>query len=65
MIKAIKKFFSRRFNKSEITYSDVKKKFKKHSKSQLIRMIAADQIIIDNMAKEFGVKDVKKYLRKK
>ena len=51
-------------NKSQVTYSDIKKKFKRYSKSQLIRMLTADQIIIDNMAKEFGVRDVKRYLKK-
>lgn len=53
-----------RKNKSKVTYSDIKKKFKRYSKSQLIKMLTADQIIIDNMAKEFGVRDVKRYLKK-
>lgn len=65
MLQVIKRFFQRRRNKSGITYSDTKKKFKRYSKSQLIKMLTADQVIIDNMAKEFGVRDVKKYLRSK
>lgn len=63
MFKKIFGFLYRK-NKSQVTYSDIKKKFKRYSKSQLIKMLTADQIIIDNMAKEYGVRDVKRYLKK-
>lgn len=58
-----KGFFRR--NVSGVTYADLKKLHKRKSKSQLIKMIVANQIIIEGMAKEFGVKNVATYLRKK
>lgn len=63
MIKRIIRALFRR-NRSDLSYSDIKKKYKRYSKSQLIRMITADQVIIDNMAKEFHVRDVNNYLKK-
>lgn len=65
MLKKIIGYFFRKRPTSEVTYADIKRRYKKYSKSQLIRMLTMDQVIIDNLASEFKVKDVRVYAKRR